>query len=547
MFKIRWIRYQKKTKPKDDMNTDKNDPEDSLAEVLVRKEVITPADLEKAKLESKARNIPLRETLIGLDMCLEDQINWAISSDLNIPYILLTNEMLDLEIARNFELNFLRRIKAIPIPNALGGITLVMADPLNTEAFVQANDAIKVDLQLAIGSVGRISTALDFLTQEQQGEMETSAVTLTAVRDSGGVASVYRMLIDARKRFASRILLRPSGDGLEAVFHLERGWVVYRTWSRQEALSVITRCRLLAGLKPKSKEVKETATFKSRIGDEKLKFNFEFTHDAAGDTLSIDIFRITTCQEYTRMESLLEPHREALERLFSARRPTGVILCNASDERQRFRMIYGLLTRLASLKLDVITLEKTSFMECPGIRRIEYSKKSEVDLAEITQKADVISIPTIHLSQISDIFHMAGDSIILAGVDFVNTLLILHAVFEEITPRVMVADRLRLIWSGRRVDLTCQMCGGKVDVNRGLSIDQLCPECDGYGRTKGTDLFEVLAPDSKFRQIISTEKFWDLLSAESRRLTVQPSIDRQLSDGLGSGRIFNKVPESEKG
>ena len=511
-----------------------------LAEVLSNQQVIDSDDLEKAFMEANKRNIPLREALLGMDIVVEDQINWAISNEKNIPFILLTDEMLDPEILNHFPLPVLRDAIAIPIPDALGDVTLVMADPLNEEAYTCVKDYCRTELHLGIGSKGRIIAALDKLAREQEIILaETPTVTFG---DSAGIAGAYRMLIDARRRYASRILLRPAGDGLEAVFRMERGWVIYKAWSRRNALSIMTRCRLIAGLQTKPSAAIEKASLKTRISGERLKFDFEFNLETAGDTLSITIHRITSCATIQQINTLHESHRNSLVGLFTARRPTGIILINAADELQRHRMIYGLLATLAPQKYDMIAFGNSDYFECPETRRLEINSTIDSDLTSLVRSADVVAFPLAYPRQLADLFNFANDSLILVGLDFVSSLLAFRVALEVVETRTVVADRLRAVWSGRRVDLTCQNCGGIINHKRGIIGEDICPECDGYGRIRGTDLFEVFVLDNTLRQLISRDNWLDVINEKTEQLIIKPSIESQLREGITSGRIFNQEP-----
>ncbi len=514
-----------------------------LAEIIAHKGLVEPDYLSRAFDEAKRRGIPLRDALIGMGVCLEDQINWAISEELDIPYVLLTDEMLDVEVADKLNLNLLREISAIPIPDALGGITLVMAEPLDDEAYARAVSDCNCELHRAVGPKMRIDAALDRLRQIQRGAYEGAGAPRARMKDLGGVADVYRMILEAKHRYVDRILLRPIGDGLEAAFHLERGWVIYKAWPKQEALSVMTRCRMLAGLPQHPASDSERVVIKTRLEGQRLKLQFDFVRENAGDTLNISLISVSSCIPFTQIDTLLESHREALQGLFSARRPTGVILVNAPDVRQRYRMCYGILAALVPHKYELLSFEDETYFDCPGVRSVGIQKDLEVEWDAAAMRSNVVALPTTDSLHLCSLFRYAGSTLLLIGVDFVNTSLALQALFEEVAPRAVLADRLRAIWSGRRVDLTCPSCGGKVDPRRGLADAQVCPECDGYGRSRGTDLFEILLPDGRFRDLVTSAELQRMLPEEVDRMIVRPSIEEQMREGIQDGRIFNQTPD----
>lgn len=220
--------------------------ESSLIQILIRQNVVSKGEMNRAQQESIARALPLRIALTGLNICLEDEINWAISRDLGIPFVLLSSEMVEPEIAALFPLELLQETQAVPIVDASGDVTLVMADPLDESKFHHAEEHYKGRLHRAVAPSGRVAFVLDQMQREAALPPLFHSETIT--KDTSGVLSAYGMIVAARRRRANRILIRPADKGLEALFGLERGWEVHQVFGHEEALSVITRCRIMMGL-----------------------------------------------------------------------------------------------------------------------------------------------------------------------------------------------------------------------------------------------------------------------------------------------------------
>jgi hypothetical protein len=515
-----------------------------LGDLLLRHKLVNASGLERATRESKSRGISIRDALIGLNLCLEDQINWAISRERKIPFVLLTAEMVDRELLGNFPAELLTEVRAIPIHDASGGVTLVMTDPLDESAFQKVVDHLKTtgspyakEVKCGIGPTGRVQAMLEKLAPTPRETV--SSLTETIHKDTSGVAASYGMLVEARRRNAQRILIRPSGDGIEAVFRLERGWVIYRNWPKEQALSIWTRCRVMAGLPSDSTSARESASTTIRVAGERLFVEFDFLCEDTGNSLAIGLYPLLPVQNLENMPDLLETHRQSLIDVVQGSRPTGIIVINSADERQRYRMTFALLSHLAARRFDIVSIENHRYYEPTGFRRFEMPDREDLWSEWRNYKVDVLAIPEAPIRLWKNFVDASGDKLIIAGLDFSTSKLVFSSIMEISGGGTVVADRLRCIWSAKRVDQVCTVCNGKVQARRGMGDTTLCPACDGYGNSKGEDLFEVVYPDDEFRVGLISGLGWDAILQSLMKVTVKPSIDEQFQAGLQAGRLFN--------
>jgi len=513
-------------------------PSDRLGEILLRRGVIQRNELVRAKQEANKRSLPLRDILTGLGIVLEDQINWTLSNELDIPFVLLTNDMVMQDILVAFPLNLLNETRTIPIPDAMGGVTLVMADPLDEQSYRKLTDHVGQELNRAVGPTGRITAILDELLRLRRGSRSQASETIT--KDTSGVAAVYGMLVAARKKGANRILMRPMGDGIETAFRLERGWIPYRLWSRDQALAIVTRTRIMLGLEPEGMSDHEKASLNTRIHTERVLIEGDFLKEPAGPTIDLNIYPVVGSSVLDSLSTLTEAHRGGICGLFTSRRPTGIIIVNAPDQRQRYRMIYCIISKLHERKLDVISLEERKYLEIPNLRRFELRADTPVWESVAFQQCDALAVCDAPFWRWRDLAASAGERLVILGVDLVSSWLAFRSLLVTVSTPAILADRLRAIWSGKRVDLTCITCGGEGVVSTEKGGKETCKDCDGYGRFRGIDLFEVALVDDQFRDMLAGDSSWERSREELARITVQPTIETQLTEGIRSGVIFDQ-------
>jgi len=521
--------------------TDRPEGEARLAEILLSQHIVVQAQLQQAIELANTNGISLRNALTGLDFCLEDEINWAISRALEIPFVLLAYEMVDSELVSLFQSELLQEIRAVPIRDAEGGITIVMADPLDEAGFARIQSTHTDPLRLAVAPSGRVFSVLEQLqTTFQPLSMSSKRIEKG---DTSGVVTVYGMIVEARKLGANRILIRPAGEGLEAIFRLERGWLVYRLWSTEQSLSILTRCRVMLGVVPSVGSNRETAHLCARVNGERILIEGEFYRDDTGCNVDLHIYPLITSPTLREFTALSDSQREGLLSLLTSRRPSGVVIVNSPDQRQRYRMVYGLLAMFQEREYDIVSIEERKYLESSHVRRFQLHSHSPEWDEIVHGESDIMAVTDAVFWQWRDLSAIAGQRLVILGVDFANSWLAFKSFHEVLESQTIVADRLRAIWSGRRVDLTCQVCGGKTVTYQAGGGEVKCSECDGFGHSSGTDLFEVFLPDADFREMETGERSVSDFQEEFERRMISPKIQTQLQEGILSGKIFSIVNE----
>ncbi len=507
--------------------------DEKLSEILIRHNVVSREDIERALVESRKRGISLREALVGLDYCLEDKINWIISRELDIPFVLLTSEMIDVELISKFPPQVLHEYKAVPIYDALGGITLVMVDPLNKNNLEHFTPYTDLELHRAVGPSIRI---LSFLESLSTPEVELSEKKESTITDLSGVATVYSMLVDAYRKGAQRILVHSTKNEVTVRFRLEQGWVLYKSCTFEHTLPIRTRFRIMAGLKPDITKPYDTSKTFARIDKGRVLLVFSFLHQDENDNITIDLYPIQPAQDLSKFGYLLNPHLEALLSILNTPQPSGIIVINSQDDLQRYRMIYAIAKSLEKQKLDIVAFEQNSFIELPSVRQIQISASQDINDLIIPNLSDVILIPDIDTKIMKFLFEISGKRLIVIGLNFKTNPLILRGLCEIAGCASLVMDRLLGIWTGKRVALTCKKCHGNICEERGSIMENICPNCYGYGFDRFKDFYEVLLTNDCFRQHYTCEPKEQLNWFE--QLTIKPLITQQIKTGIEQGIVF---------
>ena len=120
-----------------------------LEEELVERGLITSEQLKEAQREEKKTTVSLRKILVKRGMIKEEDMVKFLSEKLDIPYVSLSNYIVEQAMIELVPEKVARRYQAIPLFRMGNTLTLAMADPLD----IFAMDEISLKTGLVIEPV----------------------------------------------------------------------------------------------------------------------------------------------------------------------------------------------------------------------------------------------------------------------------------------------------------------------------------------------------------------------------------------------------------
>ena len=132
-----------------------------LGEILVHYKIITPEQLEEGLKIQKNREKRIGEILIDLGRVTQDEINWVLGKQLNLPYVQVNIGNIDIQLSKNISEDTLRKFKAIPIMELNDELVIAMADPTDEEAIEVIKEITKRKLKYVLASFKNIDETIN--------------------------------------------------------------------------------------------------------------------------------------------------------------------------------------------------------------------------------------------------------------------------------------------------------------------------------------------------------------------------------------------------
>jgi MSHA biogenesis protein MshE len=231
-------------------------PTRTLTSILVEAGIVTEPQVEQALARQRETGSMIGETIVELGFTSEENIGWALSKQLGIPYVDVRPDAIDPEQVRRFPEQTLRRVQAVPLFGSRSELTVAMADPTDQDAIQELKQIVGGALSLVIGAPGSLRRALDAVYGPSRrapasAKTETSAPSKgtgaeTAPRDvvwdRAGTNFLLFHLHSARKKNASEIHFTPA-DGVLAIHYRTDSGLEAQAPERPEA-ALYLRARL---------------------------------------------------------------------------------------------------------------------------------------------------------------------------------------------------------------------------------------------------------------------------------------------------------------
>ncbi len=132
-----------------------------LGEMLIHYKIITPVQLKEGLKIGKNKGKRIGEILIDLGRVTQDEINWVLGKQLNLPYVQVNVDNIDIQLSKNISENALKKFKVIPIMELNDELVVAMADPTDEEAIEMVKEVTKRKLKFVLASFENIDETIN--------------------------------------------------------------------------------------------------------------------------------------------------------------------------------------------------------------------------------------------------------------------------------------------------------------------------------------------------------------------------------------------------
>ena len=373
-----------------------------LGDILLQRELITREQLDEALARHYVGRRRLGEILLSMGAINQEQLSWALSESLHIPFVELSDEVIDLEVARSLPEAVLRRHEAVPVLRVGDEMTVLLTDPTNRQAAIELEALSGARVIVALAAREAVLHFLDRAFPASRQLAGHANGTANGPDDGGvvdltGVSQVFALLLGAARDQATELHLEPVPNGVLVRVRVD-GRLVDRAWFDRELLAPITfRLRLLAGLK--GEPGPRLARIRTRLDGRDTELEFFFFPTLGGEAVTIRFQPVSTATPTLEALDASESVRRLLVELAGvapALDQGGLVVVAGPDARARAEVLYALAGAAAMAGRRVLTVERRAAYVVPGFLQVELPNDFVTEAAPVLgQAADVILVEDV--------------------------------------------------------------------------------------------------------------------------------------------------------
>ncbi len=375
----------------------------TIGSILLDVELVTQQDIDQALGLQKQTGKRLGEVLVQLGAVSDDDIRWALAEQLNLPYVNIRKDQVDVDVATLLPEKLARRYHVIPILKIDRELTVVVDDPLNTTIIQDIERITKSDVKISLGRTSDILLAIDEIygSSEEQvpHEQDVPPQFLSSwfkeeaiqkiLNDPSGQEMMDQILRNALEHGVSRIYFQPGLNICSVSYKL------HGTMQEQIRLSAEWYSILLFRLKINADiDLLRTRHPQYQEFDYTVPLSSQDTPPSPTITLAVSILPtsngesavlqeinkpIVNLWEQLQKDADPELQKKELEDVYRLQeqlrhRKTGIVFLGGTAYSEKITTLHALLHVFDPIRKKIVTLESSSEYQADKYSQIRYAR-----------------------------------------------------------------------------------------------------------------------------------------------------------------------------
>ena len=517
-----------------------------ITELLIKNELISQEDLNKALSIQKEKGGRLSEILMELGFVNEDDLASILSQSLGLLPLDLSRVKVDPEVIKIIPEEVARYYQIIPVSKIGKALTLAMADPLNVFAIDDVKALTGFDINPIVGRPKELMQAIDTYYSKDSHEVIESimqeisdAEKLEVIRDSTEVSDVEELarltqeapvikltetiVRQAVAAKASDILIEPLESKMRVRYRIDGLLREVESPPKNFLAPIISRIKVISGLDIAEHRLPQDGRFKIKFEKREVDFRVSVLPSSFGEKIALRILDKSIAM--LDIEKLgFNP--QALKVLKNAAsRPYGMILSCGPTGCGKTTTLYSILKHVDSPDKNIITVEDPVEYQLESINQVNANFEIGLTFATalrsiLRQDPDIIMIGEIRDFETVDIAIKSA----LTGHLVLSTLhtttasgSIVRLINMGVEPFLITSSVICII-AQRLVRKICERCKEPIKLNetilKKIGVETLsskkmnffkgqgCKYCFNTGYSGRTGIVEILVLAPEIKELI---------------------------------------------
>ncbi len=511
-----------------------------LGEMLLDRDVVTPAQLQEALARHKEQGDRLGNVLQAMGLVSEEEILETVSLQVGIPYFSLSDPSLDLQrVTDAFPVKFMQQYKFFPVKLDNGVLTVVMADPADVYTLDSIRMRLGCEARVFLGDEREISKALD----QHYGPSSSMERIIRDITDEGGAAGddedvahlkdlaseapvirlVNLLIAKAVDDRASDIHIEPFEGALRVRYRIDGILLDAESPPRRLQAAIISRIKLMAKMNIAERRLPQDGRIRMQVGGRDLDLRVSTIPTIYGESVVmrlLDRASILLGLDELGFPPQVQPAFEGL-----IRRPHGMLLVTGPTGSGKTTTLYAALQIINSVEKKIITIEDPVEYQLHGINQLQVKPAIGLTFGSglrhiVRQDPDVILVGEIRDRETAEIaIHAAlTGHLVLSTLHTNDAAGAITRLLDMGVEDYLVSSTLLAVLAQRLVRKICTDCKG-TDVNEVFAVqevelpaverntpsrfkEQACQTCNANGYVGRIGIFELLVMGDDLQRLV---------------------------------------------
>ncbi|MBW2186852.1 MAG: type IV-A pilus assembly ATPase PilB, partial [Deltaproteobacteria bacterium] len=533
-----------------------------LGDLLIRNNLLSAEQLEKAVSEQKMNRERLPATLIRLKYISQEDLAAFQSRQYGAPLIDLAEFEVDLNVVKLIGADVVQKYHLIPISRAGATLIVAMSDPSNIFAIDDIKFMTGHNVEVVVATEGAIKNAIDkYYDQsasladvmsdlddidlevvEEHDQVDLNELQI-ATEDAPVVKLVNLILTDAIKKGASDIHIEPYEKTFRVRYRIDG--VLYEVMKPPLKLknAITSRIKILSEMDIAERRLPQDGRIKIKLpGGKDMDYRVNCLPTLFGEKICLRLLDKSNLQlDMTKLGYEEEPLKWFKQEIS---KPFGMVLVTGPTGSGKTVSLYSALGELNKTTENISTAEDPVEFNFAGINQVQMHEEIGLNFASalrafLRQDPDIIMIGEIRDFETAEIGVKAAltGHLVLSTLHTNDAPSTINRLLNMGIEPFLVASAVNLITAQRLGRRLCSECKEVDDVSKqslldaGVSPEEVdeyicykgkgCSNCNESGYKGRVGIYQVMPMFDEIREMVLAGANTAEIKRESMRLGVQ--------------------------
>jgi len=394
------------------------DIQGKLVSLLISEGLVSESVIKDAKAESVKSNKPLIELLTEKNIVDDELLAHATAQVSGVPYVNLTNSLIDQNILSLLPEDIAERFMAVPLAEVQNRLAVAMIDANNVQAVDYLANRIERPLKVFMASEAGVRHVLDQYktdltsvgaaaeASQIEASQDSNREVKTIVEDSPISKALSTILEYALKSRASDVHIEPLESALKIRCRVDGMLHEIMQLPKSIEPALVSRIKILSNLKIDEHRTPQDGQFTVKIAGKEVDLRIAISPVIWGEQVVIRI--LDKSGNSFNIEEMGYAGRALRAIRKGIKQPNGMILTSGPTGSGKTTSLYALIKEIKNDTVNIVTLEDPVEYKMSGVNQIQVNADVGLTFASglrsiLRQDPDVVMVGEIRDSETANL------------------------------------------------------------------------------------------------------------------------------------------------